>query len=140
MNSEENRAIALRWFDEVWNQRRTATIDELLAPGCVGHMEGFDTCGPEDFKDMRAILLSAFPDLRMTIEETIAEGSSVVSRWHVEATHRGASLGIAPTGRRVAFRGMSQQRIVDGRIVEGWDSWNQGALMSELRQAASPQA
>jgi predicted ester cyclase len=135
--SDHNRTLALRWFEEVWNQRRDATIDELLAPHARGHMEGAENQSPEQFKAARAALLSAFPDIRLVVEETVAEGDHVVLRWRATGTHRGEGLGFAGTGTRVEFRGMTWQRFEGGMIVEGWDSWNQGALMATLQAAAA---
>ena len=135
--SERNRALALRWFEEVWNQRLTSTVDELLAPNCVAHMEGSDIRAPDQFKEVRTALLTAFPDLRVKVEETVADGDTVVVRWTATGTHLGAMLGIQATRTSVDFRGMTLQRFREGRIVEGWDSWNQGVLVETLRLAAT---
>jgi steroid delta-isomerase-like uncharacterized protein len=135
--SEENRALALRWFDEVWNQRRTATIDELLSPTCVGHMEGAEIRHPNQFKQVHAALLDAFPDLKIVVEDTAADGDCVVLRWRVQGTHGGGGLGFAASGKPVEFRGMTWQRFASGKLVEGWDSWNQGELFANLRPVAA---
>jgi len=137
--TEANRALALRWFDEVWNQRMEGTVDELLAPGSIGHMEGDENCPAERFKAVRAAFLSAMPDLRLEVEDTVAEGDDVVVRWRLTGTHSGNGLDIPPTQTRVDRRGMTWHKIVDGQIVEGWDSWNSGALMETLRTEARRQ-
>lgn len=133
--SDANRALAVRWFDEVWNRRIAATLDELMASDCVGHMEGGDVLCCDDFKEMRAAFLSAFPDLRIAVEDTVAEGDRVAVRWRATGTHQGDGLGLPPTGTPIDFRGMTWMQIAGGRIVRGWDSWNQGALFDTLRQA-----
>ena len=133
---ESNRQLAVRWMEEVWNFRRDATIDEILADDVVGHMEGGNIRSPGEFRAVRANLLSAFPDLRISVEETVAEGDSVVVRWAVSVTHSGEGLGFGPSGRREEFRGMSWMKFKDGKVVESWDSWNQGALLDSLREAA----
>lgn len=130
--SETNRAVALRWMNEVWNERREETIDELLTADSVGHMEGGDTRGPEEFRKARLALLDAFPDLHVDVEATVCEGDSVVVRWRVTGTHTGDGLGFRATGSRVAFRGITWLVIRGGRFVEGWDSWNQGSLIQTL--------
>lgn len=135
--SERNRALALRWFEEIWNLRLTAVIDELLAPDAIGYMEGVVVRGPEEFKAARDGLMAAFPDLRVTVEGTVAEGENVVVRWKATGTHLGDALGLKATRMPVAFNGMTWQRFVDGHIVEGWDAWNQGALIETLRVAAA---
>ena len=135
--SERNRLLALRWFDEVWNRRLIATIDELIAPGGVGYLEGAVVKGADEFKVARSALLAAFPDLRVTVEESVVEGDNVVIRWNATGTHRGESFGLHATNVLVSFRGMTWQRFSNGRIVEGWDSWNQGALIASLQAASA---
>lgn len=135
MSASENAALARRWFDEVWNQRRDATVVELLADPCDGHMEGGDVRGPRDFLAARAALLGAFPDLRVTVDGTIAEGDEVAVRWSASGTHRGEQMGPRASHKEIAFRGISWIRFANGRIVEGWDSWNLGKLLSEMQSA-----
>jgi steroid delta-isomerase-like uncharacterized protein len=136
MTATDNAALVRRWLDEVWNQRRDATVHELLDPNAIGHLEGVVTRGVPDFLAARAFLLDAFPDLRVTAEGILAEGDEVTFRWSAEGTHRGDLLGIPATGQPIQFRGMTWLRFSNGRIVEGWDHWNQGRLMSELQAAA----
>ena len=62
----------------------------------------------------------------------MAEGEDVAIRWTVSATHRGEFFGIPPTGKPVRVRGMTWHRFRDGRLVEGWDSWNVGGLVQQL--------
>lgn len=77
----ENEALARRWFEEVWNGRRTDTIDELLTDESVSHTASGSLRGKQEFKERaHAVFLSAFPDLRMTVEGTVAEGNEVVVR------------------------------------------------------------
>jgi steroid delta-isomerase-like uncharacterized protein len=129
----ENTTLARRWMREVWNERREETIDELLLPTSIGHMEGGDVVGPAGFRAVRAVLLDAVPDLRVVVEDAIAEGDAVALRWQATGTHRGGGFGFPATGRPVRVRGLSWLCFADGRLVEGWDSWNLGALLEELR-------
>jgi predicted ester cyclase len=78
--TEQNRTLVIRWFEEVWNRQREATIDEIMAPNSVGHMEGMEVVGPQEFKNVRATLLKAFPDLHVIVEATAANGDAVVAR------------------------------------------------------------
>jgi steroid delta-isomerase-like uncharacterized protein len=134
--SDTNRQLAQRWFEEVWNTRNAKVVDELLSQDSVGHMEGGDVRGRTEFHAVRNTLLDAFPDLRITVEDTVAEADQVVVRWRVSATHKGAGLGFAATDRPVQFRGLTWLRFSNGLIVEGWDSWNEGALLQSLNAAA----
>ena len=130
--TDRNRSLAIRWFEEVWNLRSEAIIDQMLGPEAVGHLEGLDVVGPAEFKKARAQLLEAFPDLRVVVEATAADGDVVV-RWNARGTHRGSGFGIEASGTQVAFRGMTWFVINAGRFVEGWDAWNQGGLVESLR-------
>lgn len=134
MSAQENTRLARRWFEEVWNGRREETVRELMPPHTVGHMEGMEARGPDDFLAARAALLEAFPDFAVTVEATAAEEDVVAVRWSVSGTHRGASLGFPATSRPVTFRGMTWLRFAGGKIVEGWDSWNQGRLLQSLQE------
>jgi len=130
--SQHHRQLAQRWFEDVWNRRIDASIDELLHPDARGHMEGFETKGVEEFRNVRATFLEAFPDFRLDVEDMVVDGDNVVTRWRVRGSHLGNSLGMAATQRSADFRGMTWLRFENGRIVEGWDSWNMGDLMQKL--------
>lgn len=135
--SQDNRELARRWMDEVWNQRAEPTIDAMLAPNVIGHSEGNpDILDVSGFRAYRSALLNAFPNLRIEVEDVISSGDNVAVRWRVRGTHDGDGLGIAATGQSVEFWGMTWMRFSDGRIVEGWDAWNQGGVVQRL-QAAS---
>ncbi|HEX5123430.1 MAG TPA: ester cyclase, partial [Rhodanobacteraceae bacterium] len=95
-------------------------------------MEGGEVRGPAAFKAVRAQLLGAFPDLGVRVEEIIAAGDNAVIRWNAVASHEGDDLGIRASHQRVRFRGLTWMKFRDGRIVEGWDAWNQGALIQQL--------
>lgn len=131
-NRDTHRELAERWFREVWNERKASTVDALFAPGVKAHTEGGDQ-DAAGFKAAREALLDAFPDMRVEVEDTAADGDHVVVRWNAKATHRGAGLGMAASGRPVEFRGMTWLTFRDGVIVEGWDSWNLGRLLQSLQ-------
>jgi len=132
-----------RWFEEVWNQGREETIDELMAPDGIGHGLGegtADTRGPADCKVFWRNLRSALPDVHVRIEDTIVEGSKAVVRVVLEGTHHGAGLGVAPTGRRVSIAGIVIVRVAGSQMVEGWNSWDQLGLLRQLGAIPAPEA
>lgn len=132
--SLENVALARRWFEEVWNQRRADLVEVLNTPDSVGHLEGGDVVTPKQFRDhVHGAFLAIFPDLEITIEDTVSEGENVVVRWRASGTHQGDGFGLKATNHRVSFRGMTWMRCRNGRIAEAWDCWNQGALFERLR-------
>jgi steroid delta-isomerase-like uncharacterized protein len=129
-----NVALARRWFEEIWNQRKTETAKELLTAESVCQSESGELKGPEAFlTQVYGPLLTAFPDLRVSVEGTVAEGDQVVVRWCATGTHTGAAMGLAPTGRRITFRGMTWIRYRDGKMMEGRDSWNMLGLVQAMR-------
>jgi steroid delta-isomerase-like uncharacterized protein len=136
MPEADNSVIVRRWLNEVWNGRNDATVRELLDPAAVGHLEGLTTQGIDEFFAARAHLLDAFPDFRVEVEALMADGDHVAARWSASGTHRRPLLGIPATGKPIRFRGLTWFTLSDGRIVEGWDVWNQGRLMAELQAAA----
>jgi len=135
MSEAQNADLARRFIDEVWNRRRSEAIRELLHPNAVGHLEGFEVRGPEGFLPAWASLLGAFPDLKVIIQDVVAQGDAVAVRWTASGLHTGPHLGIAPSMKLVAFRGITWLRFSEGRIIEGWDSWNQGRLFNDLQAA-----
>jgi len=132
-DESEAATIARRWFEEVWNQRRDETVDELLSPDSQGHVEGGDYRGPEGFRQMQATFLSALPDVQIEVEDVIADGDRAAVRWHARGTHSGEGFGFAPTERRIAVRGTTWLRIDKGKIVEGFDTWNVDGMIASLR-------
>lgn len=136
---QSNTAIIRRWIDDVWNQRRDATVHELLDPNAIGHLEGLVTHNVDEFLKARAYLLDAFPDFHIEIDAMIAEGDNVVARWSASGTHGGELLGIKATGKDVRIRGITWFRLANGRLVEGWDVWNEGRLFETLQAGARGQ-
>ena len=135
--SHANRQLAQRWMQEVWNERREATVDELLPAHAVGHAADASRIrGPAEFRAYRDAFLGAFPDLRMDVLATVAEGDDVVVRWRVRGAHHGDGLGFPATGKPVDFGGMTWLRFQGGRLVEGWDAWNQDGLIRHLQGGA----
>ena len=108
-----------------------------MHPEALGLLEGLEAKGVVDFLAARAGVLEAFSDFRLDVEELIAQGDSGVARWSAKGMHRGALLDIKATQQPVAFRGITWLRFAVGRIVEGWDAWNQGGLVNTLQAAAA---
>ena len=130
-----------RWFDEVWNQGREETVDELSAPGVIGHglgEGGADVRSPAAFKVFLRNMRSAFPDVQIRVEDTIIQGDKIAGRVVLEGTHRGDGLGLAPTNRRVSITGIVIFRIANGQITEAWNNWDQLGLLQQLGAIPSP--
>jgi len=133
MLHEKNSADARRWFEEVWNRKSEGIVHEMLAPNIVAHLEPMDVYSIPEFLEQRAILLQVFPDIHIRLDSVIAQGNEVALRWTTTGTHLGAFMNIQPSGRQFTFRGMTWLHFENGKIVEGWDSWNQAALLQQLQ-------
>ena len=132
--AQENSALIRRWFEEVWNKGRMEAIDEMASPDVIGHGQAqHDTdIGLHEFRNFAVSLRAAFPDMKVVIDQTLEQGDKVVARWTSTMTHKGDFLGFAPTGGKVTITGTTIQRIVDGKVVEGWDNWDQLGLLVQI--------
>jgi steroid delta-isomerase-like uncharacterized protein len=143
MSVEENVELMRRWFREVWNEGRTQTIYDLLAPDAIaiGELEdGSPLRGPEEFAQFAERIRGAFPDTNIVVEDAFGADDKVVVRWSASMTHRGDHLGIPATGKPVRITGISIARISNKQIVEGWDNWDQVGMLKQIGAYASPQA
>jgi steroid delta-isomerase-like uncharacterized protein len=126
--SQENKALLRRWFEEVWNKRRTEAIDEIFAADGIAHGLSDDEDqplrGPAGFKPFHEIFCGAFPDIEVVVEDMIAEGDLVAARCSVRGKHTGDHLGIAASNAPVQFTGMAIVRVKDGKIVEAWNNFD----------------
>jgi steroid delta-isomerase-like uncharacterized protein len=127
------RELGRRWFEEVWNQRRQESIDELMAPDSYGHVEGGEYRGPQGFREMQGMFLSALPNVHIEIEDIIADGDRAAVRWHARGTHSGEGFGFEASKREIDVRGTTWMVVKEGKIVEGWDTWNLAGMLASLR-------
>jgi steroid delta-isomerase-like uncharacterized protein len=132
---DQNKQLARRWFEEVWNQGRDGAIDEMLSPEGVGFglaEAGTEVQGPEQFKPFVRNFRDAFPDLRIIVEDMVAESDKVAIRFRVTGTHKGNGLGFPATGRTINLTGMTIIQFASGKLVHGWNNWDQLAMMEQL--------
>lgn len=131
--SEANKAVSRRLTEEAFNQGKYGVIDELVAPTFVNHDPATgDTKGPQGTRELIEGFRSAFPDIEIRIEEQVAEGDLVVTRWTGTGTHKGELMGVAPTGKGTTVTGVTIDKIKDGKIVESWNNWDTLGLMRQL--------
>ena len=142
MSAEENKALARRSW-EIVTETNLDTLDEALqevyADDIVMHEPDEDVRGIDGLTQFVSMIRSAVPDLRVTLEDDIAEGKKVVSRWRAQGTHQGELMGIAPTGNEVAITGITIHRIEDGKIVEEWENWDALGLMQQIGAVPTPE-
>lgn len=129
MSLENNKAIVRRLWEEVWNQNDLAVCDEI-----------FDAEYAEHEKSFAPVLRGAFPDLHFAVEDMIAEGDKVVSRYVITGTHLGEFMDIPATGKRVKIKTIWIHRLVGNRIVEGqdWGAWDALGMLRQLGVSLVP--
>ena len=132
--SEGNKNVVRRLFEEVWNKGNLQVTDELFTPNYTHHDASTPDVGrgPESEKKRATLYRAAFPDFRLTIEDLIAEGETVMARWSCRGTHKGDLSGIAPTGKQFTISGVSIARFANGKMAEGWVNWDALGLMQQL--------
>lgn len=132
--SVQNQALARRIFEDVWTAGKLDLVDQLFAPEFVGHPTGpeDEIRGPGGMKEFIGRMRESFPDLTFTVEDQIAEGETVVTRWSARGTHDGELMGVDPTGRKATITGITIQRFGDGRVLEGWTNWDTLGLLTQL--------
>ena len=120
MSGEENKALIRRGFEEFVNRKNLAPVDELIAPNFVGYYSGVPepVRGRDGFKQLLSMYHSAFPDLKVRIEDIVAEGDKVAVRLTFRGTHQGELMGIPPTGKSIALTSINIFRVEGGKAVE----------------------
>lgn len=134
MTIEQNRTLAQRYMEELWNQGKLDVAGELLADDYVVHDPGTPgrQGGVEGEQQAVSLYRSAFPDLHFTLEDVVVEGDRVALRWNSSGTHLGELMGMLPTGRRAGPTGLSIFRVVNGRIAENWHNWDTFGMLQQL--------
>ena len=132
--SEQNKAIVRRLFEELWNKGNLSLADQLFTPN-YSHHDSFSPDfghGPESERKRATLYRTAFPDLRLTIEDLIAEGDIVMARWSCHGTHKGDLNGIAPTEKPFTISGVTVARLLNGKLAEGHVNWDALGMMQQL--------
>ncbi len=141
MSAGENKALVRRAFEEGWNTGNLDLFDETTAQEYVLHdpsVSEEEVRGVEGVKRFASMYLRAFPDLRCTIEDQLAEGDKVATRWTSSATHQGELMGIPPTGNQTGVSGITISRVSEGKLVEDWNIWDTLGLMRQLGVVPEP--
>ncbi|MGH9845507.1 MAG: ester cyclase [Blastocatellia bacterium] len=140
MKTDQNKALVRRALEEVWSKGEVTAAPEIYAPGFVSHQHSHpnvrDVHGVDALVAFVREFREAFPDFHDTIDDQVAEGDKVVTRFTSAGTHRGALMGIKPAGKRASWMGITIDRIEEGRIVEQWVSWDLFGMMQQLGAVA----
>jgi steroid delta-isomerase-like uncharacterized protein len=138
--SEENKQLVRDFFEEVWNKKNFDYLEEIYSPDFVLHAlwqntsagGAIEATGIEPAKKVIAGWQQGFPDISVTVDDQIADGDKVASRHTSRGTHTNAFMGMPPTGKSATITGMTITRIVDGKIVEAWTSWDALGMFEQL--------
>ena len=143
MSSETNKTVARRLLEEVWNKGNLAVLNEIIAKDHVGNGPGSlpeSPTGPDGTKQLVTMYRNAFPDVRFTVDEQIAEGDNVVTRWTADCTHKGELQGLPATGKSSTVTGIAIDRIVNGKIAASWGIFDYFGMMQQLGVIPMPEA
>src|SRR5262245_33751338 len=132
MSTEVNKALVRRYYAEVLNQRNIAVLDELCSPTFVSQFSTGPAVGLAQFRQGVIASHTAFPDLHVTVQDQIADGDKVVTRWMAQGAHQGPFAGIPPTGKRVTVTAIHIHRVTNGKLIEHWEEINLLGLMQQL--------
>ena len=136
--SKQNKTVARKVFEGIQSQKKLALVDELVAGDYIGHTPLDDIQGPEGAKQFDSMLHEAFPDYQVTVEDQIAEGDKVVTRWTCRGTHQGEFQGMSPTGQQMTMTGITIFRIANGKLVEGWTNPDLLGMLQQLGVVPAP--
>ena len=140
MSTEESKAIVRRFWG-VWEEDNFDLVDEVLAPDYLNHTPAYpdQPTGPEGVKEVVSMFRNAMPDLKVVIEDMIAEGDKVAVRYTLEGTHEGELFGVPPTGQRLSIKSISVERVSDGKIREHWRITDGLDMMQQLGVISMPE-
>lgn len=140
MSTEANKALVRQVLEQIWHAGNLAAVDDLFTADYANHNpatpEVRDRTG---YQAWASALRAAMPDVRIEVAELIAEGDRVVKRFTTHGTQTGELLGIPPTGKQVAFTGITIYRIVGGQVAECWWNVDMVGLLQQLGVMPAPE-
>lgn len=131
-STKENKRLAERLNQLVWNEHKTDVIDEIIAERCVMHVGDREFRGTGGYRAFFDTYTKAFPDLSVQINDLIAENNFVVTTYTASGQHTGPLMGIQPTGKQVKVQGVNVSRYRDEKLVESNNLFNEMSLMQQL--------
>jgi len=135
MFPEANRALFCRFVEEVFHRGNLAALEQIFTPDALIHDAGMEIRGPQALRPAVRSLLTAFPDLRIALEDQIGEGSRLAVRYRGDGTHCAEWRGIPANGQRISYSGMLIVRFESGRIAEYWAQPDMLGLLQQLGAA-----
>ncbi len=131
--SEENKALVRRFIEELWNAGNLGIVDELVHPEFVDHgPAGQQTRGPGGVRRFVEAYRATFPNVHIIVEDRIAAGDKVATRWTARATHRGELMGVPASGNKVEVTAISIDRISGSKFAESWTIYDALGMMQQI--------
>ncbi len=130
----DNKSIVRQVYEEVWNKRRLELFDEIISPSHALHDSTLTgaSVGPEAYKRQVTRFVTAFPDLRFTVQDIVGEKEKLAVAWTISGTHKGEYIGIPSTNKKVSVDGITIHHIVNGKIMDSYVSWDALGMMRQL--------
>ncbi len=131
-------SLKITKYEQVWidglNRGTVSGADEAFAANCIIHMAGAPdpNLSVPAFKELVSGLLTAFPDLQLSVDDQIVSGDKVATRWTAVGTHTGPLGDSEPTGNRVKFEGLILDKVADGQVIERWEQWDQMGMLQQI--------
>ena len=129
---------SLMEYQRIWveglNRGDVSAADAAFAPDCVVHITGVPAPvrSVNNWKEFVSGMLTAFPDLHFTMEDQLIQGDRVAFRWHATGTHNGPLGAAPPTGKTIAVDGLIVDRLVEGKVQERWEQFDQSLMLQQL--------
>lgn len=144
MSTEQNKAASRSWYLDIFNQGNLDLADAITTADYTNHNPyappgGFGV-GPQATKNVVTLYRTAFPDIHFTVEDQIAEGDTVATRWTVSGTNTGSLNGMPPTGKQAVIGGISIDRYVDGKMAETRVCFDMLGLLQQIGVIPMPDA
>ena len=142
MSTEKNKAIARRWFTDIITQGQLSVADEIFAASHIIHDPHAPPAGwpngPEGLKMVASLFGGGFSGWNIALEDQIAEGDKVATRWAASATNTGPVMGTPPSGKAVNVTGVNVTRFAEGKIAESWFNFDMLTLLQQIGAIPAP--
>jgi steroid delta-isomerase-like uncharacterized protein len=140
MSAEDNKALIRRYFEDAWNKHHPAVVDTVYAADFVDRSPDIPGIAHtrDGLKEFMGVYLRAFPDANITIEDQLADGDRLVTRWTGRGTQTGEFMDMPPSGKKVAVQGVQIDRFAGGKIVEEWTLFDQLGMLQQLGAIPAP--
>jgi steroid delta-isomerase-like uncharacterized protein len=139
LSPEDLKAEAQRFNEEVWNNRDLSIIEEFIAPEFKLHNTNPPIEGPGGYRQFVEAVMTAFPDIHLTLDDFLAEGDKTASRWTAQGTHQGSWAGVGATGKVIQARGLTLTLVnAEGKAVEQWLQGDDVYMLQQMGAIPTP--